>query len=804
MATRTFYIDYVGGADTAGRLGTLSDPLKTLGRALILANGDNPKPDTLNVYLMSTYSAQMSTATDIPGLTINFYPYGAPTQTVTFTNATIYIYTEQYWYFNNINITAAGGSNCATDIRAAKAGLMMTGGTLTGGGTNAAISTNTTPNNSANFYRFKDITMVVTTSKQAMTINGGFGLIEFDNVTLNSTGNATSNQHLFNIVAAAAKPITSFVFKNNHITYDNSTNLYGLFAISGATSDLLTNLTITDNEFTLNRGIKDSGTGTVAVLNGTQSTVTDGSKSWGTLTSYYCKIGNIEYVIASNTGTVLTVTGFPPVGSQSYTIYPASIPFITELTTQQASYLTFTGNTLTTTTSCGIGFSAYGYKDVLVTDNTINTSGTLNTTALRLGTDAATGATLFSGNGVVRGNVINSSVYWGTTQYGIHGMLIGWGADNCEVYENESYGCGYGFVIKGDNTNLHHNVCDATTNSNILHGIGILLKQTQNSTIEHNVSISKGSVLNNSMAIGVCASEIVMEYATNCIVRNNIFIKYGAAGAANTTVLNYNGEGENSAVDQGNYFDYNVYYAPDGANITVGMFDGAVVTPRNTLAAIQARWNEGAAFSHGNDTHSIIGNPLLDSNYRPQSGSVALYSGYPGPCTDIGLYQVTTTYCSPTDPYPVDPNNMTTNAVLVNDIVTVHAPNYTIEDIIYQIRFTSSKIETIDPQIEFNPVGYRILEVNLSHLRVCLPIGTYEFRCMFESGGEWSWWTEWISVTVLGSSIPFTADLLGSDSTQTKAEVAEDVYSKLLERRRNLNDYVENIRDQARARAAAR
>lgn len=253
---------------------------------------------------------------------------------------------------------------------------------------------------------------------------------------------------------------------------------------------------------------------------------------------------------------------------------------------------------------------------------------------------------VFSGTGVKVHNIVTHDNAWS----------IGWSGTNDEVYNVSAYNTDHCFVIWSGATNnsIHDNQCYNPyvwdTNSNAWHHDGIHLytydTAINNTQIYNNYfwgdwggnvtahiyaesDVTNTKVFNN-LSIGCFNGDGHGGTCTNLGVQGNGHISfYGAGGSSGNAVYN------NTIVEQGGGFslfvqaqssftsENNIFSGSGPAFGSAGMVANSdynvYYNTGSTLADIQA--------ASGSDTHSVVGDPQLNTNFTLQSGSAAIGAG---------------------------------------------------------------------------------------------------------------------------------------------------------------------------------
>jgi len=210
---------------------------------------------------------------------------------------------------------------------------------------------------------------------------------------------------------------------------------------------------------------------------------------------------------------------------------------------------------------------------------------------------------------------------------------MGSGCDNSECGYNEVSGGDIQLVVKGDGGRVHHNV---------LYGAQTLYaKEAQRTAFINNTCHATDGYAFKWINDGTQDPEY-------CLVENNIFVLTCAAAADKAVLFNNDDNPFNCR------FDYNCYYAPNGADIS--NLGGA----RASLAELQAAW---ASYDFGfpdNDSHSKETDPQLTDpaggEFTLQPGSACFNTARPTPdggYVSIGAWQARQAGRAPTVPAPL-------------------------------------------------------------------------------------------------------------------------------------------------------
>ncbi len=276
--------------------------------------------------------------------------------------------------------------------------------------------------------------------------------------------------------------------------------------------------------------------------------------------------------------------------------------------TDAIEHLIVTGNTITEGRL--IHIVDEDVRFVNISNNTITSTGV--GTVFNIGLDSGTGTNTLSGF-VVKNNTITKDAFSG------HCILLGTNCEGAEVSHNTfiSTDTGdWGFVIKGNYNNAHHNFIKS---SNCAYLYGAQYNKVQ---------------YNSCYTIGGCTCYWATSGTTTSkgnIITNNIF---DGSGGADYAIC----DSDDGHCD--NYIDYNCYVAGSRG---VAKLDG---TKHSTISALQAKWATWSDVWPLNDAHSIIADPqFLDTasgDFRLKPGSPCLNAGEPTAAngyTDIGAWQ---------------------------------------------------------------------------------------------------------------------------------------------------------------------
>jgi len=163
----------------------------------------------------------------------------------------------------------------------------------------------------------------------------------------------------------------------------------------------------------------------------------------------------------------------------------------------------------------------------------------------------------------VKNNVILGPRWFGDVDaggYSVHGIEVGCSRADCT--DNLIYGCGYGLVLKGGNTNMDYSAVnyEACARNIFVDNdyYGVLSRGCKGIRILNNTVVNS-AVTASSYGAGVCLSsnEGNAAYTLNVVVRNNILADYIGSKA----VLKFNAADDAT----GAVSDYNLIWANGGA-----------------------------------------------------------------------------------------------------------------------------------------------------------------------------------------------------------------------------------------------
>jgi len=241
------------------------------------------------------------------------------------------------------------------------------------------------------------------------------------------------------------------------------------------------------------------------------------------------------------------------------------------------------------TECCGgvLAPSVVSFDYIEIKDNTFTLSGSAAATGIYLGYDKNWSSGL-CGSGIVSGNTVDMGVL------ASHGMLIGQGIVNLEIFNNTVIGGNYNCVIKGDSNNIHHNVFYGPLTFYIAGG--------QFNKVYNNTILGTSSY---------CCFINVNTDDTPRVPTGNVFID-NIMDASGGSTYAFAILAENKHFNT--ITDYNCLYAGSSGLVLLD------ATALNTIAEVQTKWASNVFDTPNyfalNDAHSVNVNPSFDADYN--------------------------------------------------------------------------------------------------------------------------------------------------------------------------------------------
>lgn len=268
-------------------------------------------------------------------------------------------------------------------------------------------------------------------------------------------------------------------------------------------------------------------------------------------------------------------------------------------------------------------------RDFLIEGNSVRDVNNIGIDMIGGETDIQPDTTLVAREGVVRGNTVlrANSIYEGGYAAGIY---VDGGRD-IVIENNLVVGCDLGIEIGAENSGLLTE--NITVRNNVLRNnekVGLVFGGFESAVGRANNNVFSGNSLVHNNTVGKNGQgthfpgggigEIWIQFAEDNLLFNNLVV----AGPENVFVGSFDG---GSSVN--NSFDYNLFFSADGAE------KGEFTLNGSAFSGFTA-WRNGT----GNDTHSLISDPLLvdadGGDVHLQASSPAIDGGDPAFLPAVG------------------------------------------------------------------------------------------------------------------------------------------------------------------------